>query len=280
MRGVGALATVVGCAALLVSTASAEQKRPRLPLGTNPHPVIWGGMKTHQPAAPNKPAPPRPDHSHQQHHSCHPHCSTCRWSGYYFLPYDYGWYYYPWPYPLYVPPVLPPPLPPDDAVDEQPRPQRATNAQSVALGWKFIGYGDARFAKGDFAGAAERYGTATRNAPQSADAWMRRGFALAAVGRYDLAARHMRRGLQLDPKWPSAAADLRTLFAADAQAMRAHLDALREDAAERPFATDVLFVVGVHLYCAGQREEAEQFFRRAQNVAGGDDDHIRAFLGR
>jgi Flp pilus assembly protein TadD len=169
-------------------------------------------------------------------------------------------------------------LPPDE--EDEPRPQRATGAQSVALGWKFIGYGDARFAKGDFAGAAERYATAARNAPQLADAWMRRGFALAAVGNYSTAARHMRKALQLDPKWPSAAGDLLPLFAQDVRAKDTHLKALLEDAANQPHDADVLFVVGVHLYCDRQREAAAQLFQRALNVAGPDADHIRAFLGR
>ena len=71
--------------------------------------------------------------------------------------------------------------------EPNPADQRATNAQATALGQKFIGYGDAWFAKGKYFDANARYRDAARTAPQLADAYFRQGFALAALGKYDAA---------------------------------------------------------------------------------------------
>jgi tetratricopeptide (TPR) repeat protein len=79
---------------------------------------------------------------------------------------------------------------------------RGTNPEALALAWKFIGFGDAHFNNQKYSEALQRYRKAVRGAPQLADGYFRQGYALAAIGRYDLATRAIKRGLRLDPGWP------------------------------------------------------------------------------
>lgn len=280
------------------SAAPTMGHRPtRVPIGTNPHPVIWGGMKAKP--APAKTHPPRHGHGgrrhhpHQRHYRPVPRCFGgympyyeyyYGFGPYYFVPYyDFGYYGYPYgALPHYVNPPQPmpsPELPP--AADEPDPPKeniRATNARSRELAWKFIGYGDAQFARGDFAEANNRYRKASRSGPKVADAWFRQGFAMTAVGRYDLAMRVVRRGMAIDPKWPTSGFKLEELFGRDDNASKAHIDALVQAAADDPLNADVLFLVGMHLYFDGRKVEADDYFQRAERIAGADADHIWAFL--
>jgi tetratricopeptide (TPR) repeat protein len=157
-------------------------------------------------------------------------------------------------------------------------PDRGTNPQSNNLAWKFLGYGDALFGQQKYAEANDRYRKASRNAPQLADAWFRQGFAMAAIGRYDLAVGAIKRGLSLDPTWPKSAFDLKDLYGADEMARNAHLDALAKAAEEKPTDGDLLFMVGVYLHFDGQADRARKFFQRAAEIAG--DDYVKAFLGK
>jgi len=157
-------------------------------------------------------------------------------------------------------------------------PDRGTSPQSNNLAWKFLGYGDALFGQQKYAEANDRYRKASRSAPQLADAWFRQGFAMAAIGRYDLAVGAIKRGLSLDPTWPKSAFDLKDLYGADEMARNAHLDALAKAAEEKPTDGDLLFMVGVYLHFDGQADRARKFFQRAAEIAG--DDYVKAFLGK
>ena len=155
---------------------------------------------------------------------------------------------------------------------------RATNARSNVLAWKFIGYGDALFAQGKYAEANERYRKAARSAPQLGAAWFRQGFALAAVGRCDLAAAAVKRGLKLDPVWPKSNFEIDQLFGANGQAKNAMLDALAAAAMAKPTDSDRLFILGVFLHFDDQNGRAATLFERAEQVAGDNVGHIEAFL--
>ena len=61
----------------------------------------------------------------------------------------------------------------------------------------------------------ERYRKASQSAPQLADAWFRQGFALSAMGRYDLAVTAIKRGLKLNPNWAKSDFDLKELYGPD-----------------------------------------------------------------
>lgn len=215
-------------------------------------------------------------------------------------PYNYGYYGYfgngyPYDYPpVYVPaelffgqPLGPTtdilPQPPRDEEPPEPKPGalRGTNAQSVALAWKFINAGDLLFSRQQYAEANDRYRKASNAAPQLVDAWFRQGFALAATNRYELSSAAFKRALQLDATWPRASFDLDDLFGRNAAAKRVRLDAMADAAVQKPNDFERLFVLGVHLHFDGQTDRATKYFAQAQHVAGGDEaSYPQAFLAK
>jgi tetratricopeptide (TPR) repeat protein len=164
--------------------------------------------------------------------------------------------------------------PPEPAVAAN----RATNEKSNAQAWKFIGYGDALFAKQKYAEANDRYRKAARSAPQLGAAWFRQGLALAAVGRCDLAAAAVKRGLKLDPAWPKSNFDLDQIFGPNNPKKDAMLDALAATVTAKPTDPNRLFVLGVCLHFDGQTGRAATLFERAEKIAGNNVGHIEAFL--
>jgi len=333
---VATLATILGGGWALAQSGHGQPKRPRQPLGNNPHPVIWGGQNARKSPKTKsaRPAPRPPQRNvahhtparHYHHHNVYRSYNNrfgspypYRSAAYGYTPYygnryvhrygdSYGYrcypdsYLYPSPHYLYPPPLYLPagllfgpqatqqffgwnngarPRPNINAA-EPPKPeiavQRATNARSNALAWRFIGFGDAQFAQQKYAEANDRYRKASRSAPQLADAWFRQGFAMIATGRYDLAVKSIWRGLRLDPKWSQANFDLDQLYNSDVMAKNAHLESLAQAADDKPNDPDRLFLLGVFLHFDGQPDRASPLFERAQDVAGGDAGHIEAFL--
>lgn len=308
----GLLVAVWANAALGQSTS--DKNRPKVPLGNNPHPVIWGGEQTKPPSpAPQVPQRPaagdRDGHHHRDYRS-----GYCAGRSYYHDTY-YGYndpYCYPCPslYYAYPPPIwisaenafgpqamqrfmgggadvgssgfnmIGPPLR-DDLDTDAPEPrgmERSTNAQANALAWRFIGFGDARFAEQKYLDANARYRKAVSVAPQLDDARMRQGFALTAMGRHEQAVVAMKRGLQINPNWPKSGFKIKDLCGDDELAKDAYLDVLASAADENPNDANLLFLLGVHFHCDGQAERAKAFFERAKGIAGNDAEHIRAFL--
>jgi tetratricopeptide (TPR) repeat protein len=275
-------------------------------VGNISHPITWGGRPS-MPAPqrpvvrnrqPSRPAPPpqrsssrpaTPSRANGQTHDNHRR-DTNRdrvyySAGSYVLGGAYGWNpYYGYGYPYYCRdyyPVVPPPAVDFTGLPEDNRSQqRATNAQSVALAQKFIGYGDALFAQGKYADANDRYRTAAESAPQLPDALFRQAFALAATGRYDLAVRAVKRGLDLDPRWPSSGFTLDELYKDNAAAKSDHLESLAAAAQKRPNDADLVFLMGVYFYFDGQAARAAPFFRVAAQLAPGNADYIAPFMAR
>lgn len=179
--------------------------------------------------------------------------------------------------------VLPPGNPDDGpdgpGEDEQAQANlRGTNQRAVSLGWKFIGFGDAHFANGKYSDAYERYRKAVQAAPQLAEGYFRQGYALAAMGRYELAAGALKRGLELDPGWAASGFDPDELYGDNEPAKTAHLDALAKAAEKEPHNADLMFLLGVYFHFDGEPEQAAVFFRRAAQLVGGNDAHLRPFL--
>jgi tetratricopeptide (TPR) repeat protein len=161
---------------------------------------------------------------------------------------------------------------------EKPEPSdRATNRQSVALAWKFIGYGDKNFALKKFPDAVDRYRKAVEAAPQLADAYFRLGFAQTALGRYESAAKSMRRGLELDPKWPQSGFKLDALFAGNDEIKNARIEALVKASEKSAIDGDLAFLAGIHLYFDNQQDRAAPFFQLARQIYP-DAEPINAFL--
>jgi tetratricopeptide (TPR) repeat protein len=292
----------LAAAFLLAAWTSAAWAQLRQPLGNNPHPVIWGGKQQAQPAPPpQRSPPPQQQHAERGHHDSrhrdvdnrfyHAVAHYLRTNAYGWIPYygyDYGYnypYYYPYAYsPPYVPAtgVYNPPAASDlDEPPEESRAQlRATNAASVARAQKFIGYGDALFARGKCAEANDRYRKAAQAAPQLADALFRQGFALAATGRYELAVRAIKRGLALDPKWPQSGFALDELYKDNMVDKAKHLEAMAAAAQKRPNDADPLFLIGVCLYFDGQAARAAPFLSLAAQLSGGNAEYVSPFLAK
>ena len=170
-------------------------------------------------------------------------------------------------------------VPENNAEDpEVAAPPRATNARSVALGRRFIEFGDAQFAQQKYASAYLRYKEAAKAAPQLADAYFRQGFALVASDKYEWAARAFKRGLELEPRWSTSGFQIDTLYGNNPMAKQAHLDALAQAALDSPEDADLLFLLGIMLHSDRQDARAELFFQRAKELAGPEVAHLKAFL--
>jgi len=228
------------------------------------------------------------------------------WGYSYARPY-YGGYYYYRAAPLFVPPeaifgpqatrrflgwdrmdrpALDPKIqPPGQADDDRagmPN-QREPNLRAPrqeALAWRFIGFGDHHFAKGKYTDAHSRYRKAAQACSGLAEAYSRQGYALVAQGRYEPAAKALKRALAIDPGWPGADFRNDELYGPDQAAKAAHMDALAKAAIEQPHEADLLFLLGVYIHFDGQPDRAAAFFRRAAELAGNDDAHINAFLNQ
>ena len=164
----------------------------------------------------------------------------------------------------------------DDAAEG--RNLRGTNPEAVALGWKFIGFGDAHFANGKYSDALQRYRKAVQAAPRLAAGYFRQGYALAAMGRYELAAKALKNGLALDPAWPASGFRNDELFGQDQPGKAARLEAMLQAADTQPHNADLMFLLGVWYHFDGQPDRAAAFFGRTAGLVG-DDAHLRPFLG-
>ncbi len=156
---------------------------------------------------------------------------------------------------------------------------RATNADSRARSQRFIVLGDGYFAKQAYADAYSRYKLAQQAAPDMADGFLRQGFALMAMGRYDNAARNLKRGISLFPTWAESDFRVDQLYGAAGLAKATHLEALAQEILKGP-SSDLMFLMGIMLYFDGQAERAKPFFLRAKELAGGDDSHLDGFMRR
>ncbi len=164
---------------------------------------------------------------------------------------------------------------PNDANPPLRKPAVA-GGKAMEIAWKFITYGDAHFGNQKFNDALDRYRHAANECPSLSDAWFRQGFALAALGRYEQAAKAMRRGLAEKPDWADNNFRLGEIYG-DAIDKKSTLNKIVRAAEEEPTNGDLAFVVGVHLYCDDKADEAAPFFRRAAQIRGSDAE-VKSFL--
>jgi tetratricopeptide (TPR) repeat protein len=158
------------------------------------------------------------------------------------------------------------------------RPLLAGSGRAANLAWRYIGFGDTQFSAGEFLEANTRYRKAVAAAPEVADPHFRQGYALMAAGRWRLAADAIRRGLKLDPDWPRSGFSNAELYAGHQQMKTEHLEKLAEAAEAEQQDVDRLFLLGVMLHFDGRPDRARPFFERAQQLTGGNDPAVAAFL--
>jgi tetratricopeptide (TPR) repeat protein len=157
------------------------------------------------------------------------------------------------------------------------KPPHPAAARAVDSAWKLISFGDSFFGNRKFADALDRYRKAAQSAPQVADAWFRQGFANAAMGHYDRAAKAIRRGLEIKPDWASSGFRLDDLFGDDTVAKKNLLDAMLKVAEAEPANADVSLLVGLCYHFDGKPEQAAPFLRQAAEV-GGNGAALKNFL--
>jgi len=154
---------------------------------------------------------------------------------------------------------------------------RKSNSETRDLAWRFIEFGDARFAAQEFAAALQRYKAAAELAPDVAETYFRQGHTYAILGQYEKAANEYRRGLAHDPDWARSAFQMRELYKDNRAAWTGHLERLAEEALQNQDDADLLFVMGVQLFFDGKKDRAALFFRQADRLSA-DSDYLAGFL--
>ncbi len=155
---------------------------------------------------------------------------------------------------------------------------RASNRQSRDRAQQWITIGDNYFGKQRYNEAYQRYKDAGVMASDVADVFFREGFALAAMGRWDLAVQAMRRGLQFDAAWPRSNFQLDALYNGNKLAKTAQAETLARAAAAGPRDPNVLYLIAVQLYFDNQRERSKLFFERARDLDPAHAEHVQPFL--
>lgn len=163
---------------------------------------------------------------------------------------------------------------PQPVANPQPRP---INAQVQARALEQINAGDVHFRAGRYHVALQRYKDATTTAPELADGFMRQGWALLALGQFDVAARAMRKGLELKPDWHTQAFRLQELYP-EVVAKQAHRDAIERVARDRDTDPNMSFLAGMFAWADRDMDRARGWFTKAKQHEIGDQKHIATFL--
>lgn len=157
---------------------------------------------------------------------------------------------------------------------------RATNVETLKKARRYLALGDDLFRRQKFHSALQQYKAATRFAPELAEGYFRQGYALIATSRYDLATQAFKRGLRTDPEIAKSDFLLNEIYGDAKMTKTAHLETLATAALDRDTDSDLMFLLGVFLHYDGQAERGVKFFRRANDLAGADNDHLAQFLPR
>ncbi len=155
--------------------------------------------------------------------------------------------------------------------------QRTTNPEQRARAGRFLGFGDAQFAKQKYLAAVGRYKTAIETAPDLADGYLRQGFAHVALGQYENAAKAFRRGLAVRDDWRGSPFRLEQLYVDAPISKTQHLENLAKAVEDNPFDADLLLVLGLELYFDDQQDRAGVFLSRVAQF-GGDEGLLKHFL--
>jgi tetratricopeptide (TPR) repeat protein len=147
--------------------------------------------------------------------------------------------------------------------------QRSVNLQAK---------GDQWMRQQKYVHAYSRYKQALKQTPDLPVAHFRVGFALVATGRYSLAVAHFKRGLEIDPRWPSKGESLIEIYGVNNELakmgfVRKAADWTREDVRD----PERLFLMGLLLFFDNNPSQAAPFFETALRLRG-SGEHLLAFL--
>lgn len=151
---------------------------------------------------------------------------------------------------------------------------KASNATTLELARRFVGFGDQLFKKQRFQEALQQYKSATRVAPDLSEGYYRQGFALVATNRYELAAAAMKKGMQANLVTPAQPTLLDELYNGSALAQDAHRESLALAALDKMNDGDLFLLVGMFLKHEGQPVRATKFFDRAEKLLSRDEGNL------
>lgn len=157
---------------------------------------------------------------------------------------------------------------------------RASNDQVRERAQRYVELGDRYFREQKYQDAYLRYRKASDIAGDVADSFFRQAQALVALGRYDDAARLLKRAISVDGDWLRWPVDLNTIYGPNQVAKAGHLEALAKTATQKPGDADLLFLVGAQLFLDGQKERSRKFFAHADERNIGSSEHLNAFLAQ
>jgi hypothetical protein len=167
------------------------------------------------------------------------------------------------------------PIPGKGAASREVRP---SSPESKQRSLHLQGQGDFWFHKQNYAQANARYQHAAAAASDVAAPHFRSAIALTAMNRYEQAVAEIKKGLSLDPSWPTTGESLTELFGENNElAKQAMLHELAEDVREDIRNPDLLFLFAVCLHFDGDRERAATVFEAAARLTA-PADHIQVFL--
>ena len=173
--------------------------------------------------------------------------------------------------------------PPEEnlAEAELARPQvRIANAQSEERGRKWLAIGDRYFGQQRYRLAYLRYKDAAESAPSLGEAYLRQAQAMVAAGQYESASAAFQRYLRLEDDLADVPFALGDLYAGQAAAQAAHVEALAVEAENDPGNADLLLLVGMQLHFDGQAERASPFLRQAAELFARRDAVVAAGIER
>lgn len=155
---------------------------------------------------------------------------------------------------------------------------RGSSPAELARARRDVTNGDRLFRDGKYHEALQKYKSASRQATDLAEAHFRQGISLIATGRYELAATSVKKGIQLSPEFVVSGFRLDEIYGDAHLAKSTHVESLARAALERPDDSDMLFLLGMFLHLDGESDRAKKFFRRASELAGSADAHVRPWL--
>lgn len=171
-----------------------------------------------------------------------------------------------WDQPLRVPPVA-----------RTERSQTPSSPEAIIRSQRKQEYGDNWLKKIDYTNALSNYRAAVLITPDRAEPKFRLGFVLTALGQYPEAVEQFKRGLEIDPTWPSSGMSIDQLIGPEQAIEKSVIqnrlaEWVRQDVRD----PNRLFLMGVILHL-DRHDQARLFFETAFRLAG-QGDHLAAFL--
>ena len=155
---------------------------------------------------------------------------------------------------------------------------RKSNAETRRRAERIMDLGDRCFSGQRYHQALQHYRTASSVARDVAEPYFRQGHALIALGQFDRAAGTFKRAVAMRPSLQRSGFALTEIYQDNKIGKEAHLEALAKAAWRHERDDDLLFLLGLFLHYDGQAERANNFFRKALELAGPRRSHLLPFL--